>query len=177
MPDYARLPTFHKTKIRLVVETPRGSAEKLSYEPETHIFQYSRPLPAGITYPYDWGFLPSTLGEDGDPLDGMVVHQGATPPGVVIECKLLGALTVEQKEDGEKFRNDRYLFCPIKEDAEDTEEVADGVPDMLKQEIEQFFRASILNSNKKLKFKGWKSAKQARDGIKAGQKAFARKKN
>jgi len=87
MPDYARLPTFHKSRIRLVVETPRGSAAKFCYEPENRIFQYSRSLPAGITYPYDWGFIPCTLGEDGDPLDGMVRHNATTPPEIVIQCQ------------------------------------------------------------------------------------------
>lgn len=111
MPKYNLLPTFDQKFLRLVVETPRGSAAKFSYDSKNKIFAYSHPLPAGITYPFDWGFIPSTLGEDGDPLDGMVIHQASSPPGIVMKCTLLGAISVEQTEKKETFRNDRYILC------------------------------------------------------------------
>src|SRR4051812_31684480 len=94
MTNLLKLPTMAERYFRMVIETPRGSAAKLAYEPKSGVFQYSRPLPVGNTYPFDWGFIPSTLGEDGDPLDGMVIHQAATAPGVVIKCELLGALRI-----------------------------------------------------------------------------------
>ena len=172
MPNYAKLPAFSKSLVQVVVETPRGATAKLSYDPGRSVFAYSHPLPAGISYPYDWGFIPSTLGEDGDPLDGLVIHQAATAPGVVIKCRLLGSIRVEQSEDGESFRNDRFLLCPKKEGAEDEQDVADGVPADLREEIEQFFRASILNSKKKIKFKGWLSAEEALAAVKKGRKEF-----
>lgn len=177
MPNYTKLPAFSKSSIQVVIETPRGTAAKFDYNPDQSVFEYSHPLPAGISYPYDWGFIPSTLGEDGDPLDGLVIHEAASPPGVVIKCQLLGSVRVEQSENGKTFRNDRFLFCPKKEDAEDQREVADGLPDDLKQEIKQFFRASILNSKKKIRFRGWQSAKQALAAIKKGKKEFRRHKD
>jgi inorganic pyrophosphatase len=130
-------------------------------------------LPAGISYPFDWGFIPSTLGEDGDALDGMVIHQAASPPGIVMKCTLLGALAVEQTEKGKIVRNDRYIFCPQKQDAEDGG-ISEGVPKELREQIEQFLKASVLGSDKQLKFLGWKSSKAAMRGIKKGQKAFKR---
>src|ERR1700755_3044973 len=114
MTKYDRLPTFDKNFIRVVVETPRGAAAKFSYDPEEKLFQYSHPLPAGISYPFDWGFIPSTLGEDGDALDGMVIHQATSTPGIVIRCALLGAIAVEQKEGRKTLRNDRYIFLSAK---------------------------------------------------------------
>ena len=177
MTNYAGLPTTTKGLIRIVVETPRGAAAKLSFDPGTEVFQYSRPLPVGIVYPYDWGFVPSTLGEDGDPLDGLVIHQASTAPGVVIKCDLLGALRVKQKDEGGKImRNDRYVFCPHKEDAPDEPIAADHVPDHLRREIEQFFLASVLGTGKRIKFKGWQDASEARTAIKLGMKAFAKSK-
>jgi inorganic pyrophosphatase len=171
MPKYDRLPTFDDKFIRVVIETPRGAAAKFSYDPEEGVFAYSHPLPAGISYPFDWGFIPSTRGEDGDPLDGLVIHQAASSSGIVMRCSLLGALTVEQTEKDDTVRNDRYILCPQKQDAEDAE-VAKGVPKDLRAEIEQFLQASVLGSDKKLAFKGWQTPEQAIKGIKRGRKAF-----
>src|SRR6478736_8003168 len=119
MPNYLKLPTTTKGLIRVVIETPRGATAKLAFDPATLVFSYVRPLPVGSVYPYDWGFIPSTLGEDGDPLDGLVIHQAATHPGVVIRCDLLGALRIKQKDKGKSLRNDRYVFSPHKEDPPD----------------------------------------------------------
>jgi inorganic pyrophosphatase len=65
---------------------------------------------AGLTYPYDWGFIPSTKAEDGDPLDVPILHDPQTYPGVVLRCRPIGILEVEQKKKGETERNDR-IFC------------------------------------------------------------------
>lgn len=174
MPNLLNLPTMTNGLIRVVVETPRGSAVKLAYDPSSEIFEYVRPLPVGMTYPYDWGFIPSTLGEDGDPLDGLVLHEAATAPGVLIKCDLLGSLQVEQEEQGGKtLRNDRYILRPRKEGAED-ERMAPEIPEHLRREIEQFFLSSVLGTGKAIKFKGWQTTGDALNAIKAGAKAFRR---
>ncbi|WP_027054444.1 inorganic diphosphatase [Mesorhizobium erdmanii] len=176
MANFLNLPTKSGGLFRVVVETPRGAAAKLAYEPKTGVFQYSRPLPVGNTYPYDWGFVPSTLGDDGDPLDGMVIHQAATAPGVVIQCDLLGALRVKQKDsDGNAIRNDRYIFCPRKEDAPDKPLAADHVSQDLRREIEQFFLSSVLGTGKTIKLKGWQDAADAAKSLSKGAKAFRRR--
>ena len=174
MTNFAKLPTWaDKQRVYAVVETPRGSRAKLEFDPKLGAFTLAKPLLAGLTYPYDWGFIPSTLGEDGDPLDGLVIHQAASAPGVVIKCDLLGALRVKQKErGGAALRNDRYILCPRKEDAED-EPVADRVPEHLRRVIEQFFRSSVSETGKEIRFKGWQDAAEARKSIKKGMKAFA----
>ncbi|WP_245493402.1 inorganic diphosphatase, partial [Mesorhizobium sp. M4B.F.Ca.ET.013.02.1.1] len=131
-----------------MIETPRGAEAKIAYDRATRTFGYVRPLPVGMTYPYDWGFIPSTLGDDGDPLDGLVIHQAASAPGIVIKCDLLGALRVKQKDSGgEALRNDRYVFSPHREDAAEPV-AADRVPDDLRREIEQFFLSSVLGTGK-----------------------------
>ena len=173
MSSYHSLPTFSDNLVRVVIETPKGAAAKFSYEPKADIFEFGRPLPAGIIYPYDWGFIPSTLGDDGDALDGLVVHHTVTAPGIVIKCRLLGALLVEQTEGGRTVRNDRFVLYPAKESADDI--VQNGVPPRQKKEIEQFFQASILGSDRRVKFDGWQSADNALNAIKKGQRAFRRK--
>jgi inorganic pyrophosphatase len=103
MGDLQKLPVWDKNgDIHVVVETPRGSAAKLEFDPELGAFTLSKALILGLTYPYDWGFVPSTKGEDGDPIDVLVLHDAATSPGLVLKCKLIGVLEVTQKERGSK---------------------------------------------------------------------------
>jgi inorganic pyrophosphatase len=176
MTDLSSLPTKARELIRVVIETPRGFAAKIAYDPEAQTFQYSRSLPVGTTYPYDWGFIPSTLGADGDPLDGLVIHQAATAPGVVIRCELLGAVSVEQREkDGKVLRNDRYILAPHNQDAPSEPISTGGVPEQLRGEIEHFFLAAVLGTDKEINFRGWQDAAEARLSIAKGMQAFRTK--
>ena len=69
-------------QLRMIVKTPRGSNIKLEYEPKLRAFTVSRALPLGLVYPYDWGFIRGIKAEDGDPIDALAVHDGATYPGL-----------------------------------------------------------------------------------------------
>ena len=108
MTNYAKLPTWaDKDHVHAVVETPRGSRVKLEFDPKLGAFTLAKPLFAGLTYPYDWGFIPSTRAEDGDPLDVLIIHDAATYPGLVLRCTPVGVLEVEQSSKGKRERNDR----------------------------------------------------------------------
>ena len=77
MTDLVKLPAFSdKTTCHVVIESPRGSTVKFKYDPEHRVMSLSRPLTAGLAYPYDWGFVPSTRASDGDPLDAFVMWDG-----------------------------------------------------------------------------------------------------
>src|SRR5438105_4655569 len=98
MPDLTKLEPFGEDgEVRMVVETPRGSAVKLVYDPKSRTFTVARALSLGITYPFDWGFVPGTLGEDGDPIDALAIHDSPTYPGVILPCRVLGLVEVTQK--------------------------------------------------------------------------------
>ena len=114
MADLNKLPVRDKDgNVYVVVETPRGSSAKLEFDPELQVFTLSKSLILGLTYPYDWGFIPSTRGEDGDPLDALILHDAATAPGLVLKCKIIGVLEVLQLEKGKrKIRNDRLIAVP-----------------------------------------------------------------
>src|SRR6266513_5058592 len=115
MPNLINLPPFTEDgDLYVVVETPRGSRAKFDYDPKLRTFTLSKSLLTGLTYPYDWGFIPATAAEDGDPLDVMVIHEAATFPGLVLTCKIIGVLQVEQHSKGKKpKRNDRLFVVPL----------------------------------------------------------------
>ena len=161
-------------RVHVVVESPRGARVKLKFETALSAFCYSRPLPEGISYPYDWGFVPSTVNEDGDPVDALVLHDIPTFPGTVIPCRPLGVLQVSQSEKGCTRRNDRVLFQPIGDPSEDDIRDVRDLPARVKKQLEQFFVAAALGTGKRLKFLGWRNAAQARRLVDAGAKAYIR---
>jgi len=154
--------------IHLVVETPRGACAKYKYDPGLGKFVYSRPLANGVVYPFDWGFIPSTCAPDGDPLDGMVLHDASSPQGVVIPSRVLAVLEVEQAEGGKTRRNDRLIFVPAAA-------VGRGdlvLSDVLKRELCQFFSASVFGTEKKLVSMNWNDADAALATLKCAARDF-----
>src|SRR5205085_11580069 len=114
----------------------------------------------GLSYPYDWGVIPSTRGEDGDPIDVLILHDVATSPGLVLKCKIIGLLEVLQKDGGKRaIRNDRLIAIPQDSHREKSDRDARDLPKQFREEIEKFFVATDELEDKKLKFLGWKGAK------------------
>jgi inorganic pyrophosphatase len=100
--------------ITVIVETPKGCGHKYEYDAATNQFRLKKLLPAGMVFPFDFGFIPSTLGGDGDPLDVLIISEVSTFPGCVIDCRLVGAFKVEQTSpEGAAYRNDRFLAVPV----------------------------------------------------------------
>ena len=97
-------------ELRMIVETPQGSAVKLKYDLKLKIFTVSKSLPLGLTYPFDWGFIPGTQGEDGDPLDALAIHDASTYPGVMLPCRLLGMIDLKQKSENGWEANPRFIL-------------------------------------------------------------------
>jgi inorganic pyrophosphatase len=162
MTNLLKLPTWaDKRHIFAVVETPRGSTCKLDFDPELRAFTLAKPLMAGLAYPYDWGFIPSTTAEDGDPLDVLVIHDFQTYPGVVLRCKPVGILEFEQKKKGKKERNDRVFSVPDRSPLETYLEDVRRLPSRAREELERFFRATNALEDKEIKFLGWRGPAHA----------------
>ena len=174
MPDLHKLPVWNKAgDVHVVVETPRGSASKLEFDPDLQAFTLSKSLFLGLSYPYDWGFIPSTKGEDGDPIDVLVLHDAATSPGLVLKCKIIGVLEVLQKEAGkQKIRNDRVIAVPRDSHREKSEDDARDLPKQIREEIEKFFVPTDELENKKLKFLGWKGPKAGEELVDQAARQF-----
>lgn len=157
--DLIDLPAYGDDgELRVVVEAPRGCGLKLKYEPKLRAFSYGKALPVGLSYPYDWGFVPGTKAADGDPLDALVLGDVPTYPGIVIPCRLLGAILVTQSESGKRERNDRLLAVPLGADRFAHLEDFQSMDDRLKAELEQFFLSTTFFSQKKARIEGWKGA-------------------
>lgn len=96
----------------IVIETPRNSPVKYKYEPDLKGFRMLKALSQGLVFPYDFGFIPGTKGEDGDPLDVLVISEFPSFPGCVIDCRIIGCLQAEQSKKDQMLRNDRFLAVP-----------------------------------------------------------------
>lgn len=100
--------------IDVVIESPRATQAKYKYDPKEQVFRLKKLLPLGMVFPYDFGFIPGTEGEDGDPLDALVLSEFASFTGAHLTCRIIGALKAEQKEGDKKaIRNDRYFCVPV----------------------------------------------------------------
>lgn len=166
MANLEALPTFGPGGlINVVVEAARGMAVKCQYESEFETFVLGKPLPHGLVYPFDWGFIPATKGGDGDPLDAMVLHDAACPVGCLIRCQPVAVLTLLQREKHKTKRNDRLLLRPAADKAGKEQRILTA---RLKRELEQFFEATTLGSGKKLTFQGWKGPSQVVAEVRKG---------
>ena len=95
--------------LTVVIETPCGNRNKYTYDPSCDAIRLRAVLAEGLAFPYDFGFFPSTLGDDGDPLDVLLLLDTDAPPGCVATARLIGVI-VEQKEKGGRWeRNDRFV--------------------------------------------------------------------
>ncbi len=126
--------------VTAIVETPKGSRKKYDYDPDIGAFELASVLPQGMVFPFDFGFIPSTKAEDGDPLDIMILMDEAAPTGCVVPVRVIGAIEAEQRKKGENWiRNDRLLGVSIHAHAHAlVKTLSDVNPDIISQ-LEAFF--------------------------------------
>ena len=126
--------------VHVVIETAKGSRNKYAFEEKLGVFLLKGVLPEGTSFPYDYGYIPSTKGGDGDPLDILVIMDAPAFTGCVIEVKVIGAIEAEQTErDGRTERNDRLIGVATHAHTHDhVEALSDLRPQMI-EEIEAFF--------------------------------------
>lgn len=105
--------TKDKKSVNVIIETPYKSRNKFEYDKESGLFKLSKVIPTGMEFPCDMGFIPHTKGEDGDPLDVLILMDELTYPGCLIECRIIGVIKATQTEKGkEPERNDRFVAVP-----------------------------------------------------------------
>jgi len=173
MTNYLALPAGEgaPAEVNAVIEIPRGQTNKYEYDKALHVFRLDRNLYSPVHYPGDYGFIPSTLSHDGDPLDVLVLVDAPSFTGCVMTVRPLGFLEmVDQGQADEKVLA-VGTNNPIFKDVRDYEEL---YPHLLR-EIEHFFTIYKELEAKTTRIKGWHNAARAREIISESQSSYAKK--
>ena len=171
--DPTRLKPFDakdKQMLRVVIETPKGSRNKFAFDADERIFELKKVLPAGMMFPYDFGFVPSTKADDGDPVDVLVLMDEPAFPGCVLTCRLIGVIEGEQGDKKDKERNDRIIA--VEKDAHSWADIK-TIDDLGKEfcrELEEFFVNYHKLSGEAYRVLGVKGPGQARKLVKSGMR-------
>jgi inorganic pyrophosphatase len=119
-------------------------------------------LPAGLSFPFDFGMIPGTKGEDGDPLDIIVISELSTFPGCLMNVRIIGALQAEQTErDGKTFRNDRFIGIPDVSQLFPEVNELEQLPKSILNQLEHFFKNYNEQAGKQFRVTARLSAAEA----------------
>lgn len=143
-----------KRECRAVVETPKGRRNKFDYDPDLEAFTLGGLLPEGLSFPFDFGFIPSTLAPDGDPLDIMILMDEPAHVGCVLTVRLIGLIEAEQKEGGKTAENDRLIGVAVHSYAHENIQSISEVNKSLLEQVEEFFISYNKSRGKKFRVKG-----------------------
>ncbi len=154
--------------VRMIVEIPKNSANKYEYDGDLGVFRLDRALYSAVHYPGDYGFVPGTLAEDGDPLDVLTLVDEPSFPGVLISVRPVGVLSmVDQDEPDEKI-----LAVPNRNPRFDQVHTIDQVFPHNLREIEHFFEIYKELEGKRTEIQGWRGPREARDIIRVSRQRY-----
>ncbi|HMR48683.1 MAG TPA: inorganic diphosphatase [Arachnia sp.] len=154
----------------VTVEIPKGTKNKYEMDHNTGRIRLDRTLFTSTQYPYDYGFVEGTLGEDGDPLDAMVIGEEPTFPGCLIECKAVAMFRMRDEMGGD----DKVLCVPTADTRRSHLTDLDAVPEYVLLEIEHFFSVyKDLEPGKSVEGATWTGRAEAEQEV---QNSFERAK-
>jgi inorganic pyrophosphatase len=175
--DPSRLPSWDpddKAIVQVVIETPKGSRNKYAFDSKQKVFGLKRVLPAGMAFPYDFGFIPRTKADDGDPVDVLVLMDEPAFPGCVLKCRIVGIIEGEQIDKKGKLRNDRIVAIEKENHSfADIKHIEDLGKTFLR-ELEIFFENYHELSERQYRIIDVKGPKQARKRVSEGMRAASR---
>lgn len=164
-------------ELNVIIETPQSSRNKFNYDPERALFKLGGVLPAGAVFPFDFGFVPSTTGGDGDPLDVLVLMDESAFAGCLVPSRLIGVIEAEQTErDGETTRNDRLIAVAADSHTHKNVRSLTDLNKTLLDQIEHFFVSYNEIKGKTFKPLGRFGAQKAKKIVEEGMKSFRREK-
>lgn len=172
------LPTFRpkSDEVTVIVETPATTRSKYDYDEETGLFALAGLLPEGAVFPYDFGFLPGTLGQDGDPLDVLLLSDEPGVVGCLVSGRLIGVIEAEQTEEGETMRNDRLIAVASPSHRYEEIQSLTGLPKRVLDELEHFFVSYNQTKGKQFKPLGRADAPRALALVREGMALYQQKK-
>lgn len=137
--------------VRMIVEIPKNSSNKYEYDPVAHTFRLDRALYSPMHYPADYGFVPGTIAEDGDPLDILCLIDHPRFTGCLIEVRPIGSLDwIDQTN------NDQKIFgVPLKDPRFERVHTTEDLPPHVTREFEHFFAIYKELENRPVKARGW----------------------
>lgn len=160
---------------RAIIETPKGRRTKFDYDPETELFMLAGLLPEGMVFPFDFGFIPSTIGDDGDPLDVMVLMDEPAHVGCLMHVRLIGVIEAKQTEKGKTTKNPRLLSVAVHSYSHENVTSVRQLNKSLVDQIEGFFVQYNQLHGKKFKVTGCSGPKRALEVLREAMEAFEKK--
>jgi inorganic pyrophosphatase len=161
--------------IQVIIETPKGSRNKYAFDPDQRVFELTKVLPAGMVFPYDFGFIPSTKAEDGDPVDVLVLMDEPAFPGCLLKCRLIGIIEGEEGAKKDTERNDRVVAIEQANHSYSHVKHIDDLGKKFVKELEQFFVNYHQLTGKEYRILDVRGPGEARRRIGDGIKAVKRK--
>ena len=140
--------------VNAIIDTPKGSRNKFKYDEKSGLFKLGGALPLGAVFPFDFGYIPSTKGGDGDPLDILILMDEPAFPGCLVKAKLIGVIEAQQTEDNETTRNDRLIAVAADSRNHSHVRFLGDLNSNLVHEIERFFVAYNETKGKRFEVLG-----------------------
>jgi len=169
--DLAKIPAQPKPGlVNILIEIPGGSKNKYEFDKDLNAFALDRVLYSSVQYPYDYGFIPNTLADDGDPLDGIVIMDQPTFPGCVITARPIGML--EMIDDGD--RDEKLLCVPDKDPRFKEVSSLQQIASHRLDEISEFFATYKRLEKKETEILGWKDVDSVNALVEQCVKAVSR---
>jgi inorganic pyrophosphatase len=161
-----------KRTCRAIIETPRGFRNKFDYDRASNLFKLGGLLPEGMMFPFDFGFIPRTLGDDGDPVDMLVLMDAPAHVGCLLEVRIIGIIEAQQTEGGKTETNNRLIGVAIHSyDHEELKSISDVSKTLLSQ-LEEFFIAYNKQRGKKFKVTGTHGPGKAVTCLRRGMRKY-----
>jgi inorganic pyrophosphatase len=173
--DPVQLKPFDKraSLLQVIIETPKGSRNKFAFDARQKIFALKSVLPAGMVFPYDFGFLPGTLADDGDPIDVLLLMDEPAYPGCLVPSRLIGVIRGEQVDGKKRIRNDRLVAIADANHMYANVKKLEDLPKHFVRELEDFFVNYHRLEGKQYKLLGCKDSPKALDLVRESQKRAA----
>ncbi len=159
-----------------MIETPKGRRNKFDYDPKVESFTLGGLLPEGLSFPFDFGFVPSTIAADGDPIDIMALMDEPAHVGCVLTVRLIGVIEAQQTQDGATLENDRLIGVAVHSYSHENIQSISELNKSLLDQVQQFFVSYNKSRGKKFKVTGVHGPSKAVKRVQKAIEAYESKK-